>query len=346
MLRRMARGGAAIALIGVLAFGLAPAGSAVAHSEEAGAVASAGPMSVDDAMPQWHGRGVVRVTKVVTGDGAPTDVAFDICLTGPLPDGPERCKTLTGAGTITFHDLKPGTYALAERDVPAGFAVSYSASEFVVVKDRFTDVTVTNHYTPPMPEVGRAEVTKIVTGDDAPDDAVYEICLIGPLPDDTAHCRSVTGGATAVFDDLPTGTYTLTEPDPPTGVDVTYSTPTVEIIGGQTATASVTNHSPPPDVESQTPPPTTPPTTAPPPTTPPPTTAPPTTAPPTVPPPPTPPPNPPTVGPETETQLPETGSGIGLLVTAALLAGAGAVALRIGRRPAPTAHRSSSDGRN
>ena len=177
-----------------------------------GSVAASG---FDDADTRWHGRGVVRVTKIVTGEDAPVDAAFDICLTGPLPGDTTRCKTLRGGETITFHDLEPGDYSLAERDVPLGFAVSYSASEFIVLKDRFTDITVTNHYTPPTPEVGRAEVTKIVTGDDAPDDAVYEvyeICLIGPLPDDTSSCRSVTGGATAVFDNLPTGTYTLTEP--------------------------------------------------------------------------------------------------------------------------------------
>ena len=40
--------------------------------------------------------GRVEVTKVVTGD-APADAEFQICLTGPLPDDPDKCQTLTSS---------------------------------------------------------------------------------------------------------------------------------------------------------------------------------------------------------------------------------------------------------
>lgn len=246
MTRFSTRAGLAIAVIGLMAISLASVGEVAAGGPDLGDPATVVSAMDDDYQTAWHGNGVLEVSKLVEGPNAPTDVAFEICLTGPLPGGTEQCKTFVAGQTRTFHDLEPGAYRLEERNVPDGFDVSYSATNIEIIADTIVSATVTNRYQqppvgPPVPVSGRAEVAKVVTGDAAPNDASFEICLTGPLPDGTDHCQSVTGGTTAVFDDLEPGTYTLVERDVPVGFEVSYSTTEIEIVAAETAVATVTN---------------------------------------------------------------------------------------------------------
>ncbi|HSJ90643.1 MAG TPA: hypothetical protein VK917_01165, partial [Ilumatobacter sp.] len=72
----------------------------------------------------------------------------------------------------------------------------------------------------PEPEYGRIELTKAVTGDDAPA-TEFELCITGPEPATTTQCQTVTAGGTATFDELEPGTYAVTETDPGTNWTVT-----------------------------------------------------------------------------------------------------------------------------
>lgn len=94
---------------------------------------------------------------------------------------------------------------------------------------------------PEEPEVGRVEIEKVVTGDGAPTEAEFELCITGPEPDTTQQCQTVTAGETAEFENLDPGTYAVTETDPGTDWTVTYTDETITVVAGQTTTTSVTN---------------------------------------------------------------------------------------------------------
>ena len=91
------------------------------------------------------------------------------------------------------------------------------------------------------PEYGRVDITKAVTGDDAPTTTEFEICITGPAPDTTTQCHTVTAGGHAVFEQLEPGTYAVTETDPGTNWTVGYADTTLTVVADQTATSTVTN---------------------------------------------------------------------------------------------------------
>jgi LPXTG-motif cell wall-anchored protein len=102
------------------------------------------------------------VTKVVTGEGAPTvDETYRICLTGPTPPRHRVCKTVEGEGTLAFEGLVPGRYAVTEPDAAGkDYTATFTPTNAIVdvTIDATAKATVTNTYTeeeslPPPPEV-------------------------------------------------------------------------------------------------------------------------------------------------------------------------------------------------
>jgi len=180
--------------------------------------------------------GRAEITKVVTGDDAPADTVFEIVLT---PEhGSPIAKSITGAGVITFDNLKPGHYTVSETDPGANWEVIYSTTTIEVKAHKTAKATVTNTYTEPAPALGKAEITKAVVGDDAPE-RVFEITLTPNEGDPIT--KTIIGAGVITFDDLTPGTYTLSETDPGENWTVTYSTETITIVANQTAKATVTN---------------------------------------------------------------------------------------------------------
>jgi LPXTG-motif cell wall-anchored protein len=182
--------------------------------------------------------GRVEVTKVVVGEGAPDDMVFAISLT---PEGGSAItKSITGAGKVVFEDLEPGVYALSEENPGSDWEVSYSTASITVKADETAKATITNTYSPPvLPELGRVEVTKVVVGEGAPDDMVFAISL---TPEGgSAITKSITGAGKVVFEDLEPGVYALSEENPGSDWEVSYSTASITVLAGDTALATVTN---------------------------------------------------------------------------------------------------------
>jgi hypothetical protein len=185
--------------------------------------------------------GRIELTKVVTGDDAPSKTEFELCVVGPAPSDTSRCQTVVDGETATFGKLPAGTYTVAETDPEGKWVVSYSDETLTIEAGETGTATITNTWQTDEPEPARIELTKVVTGDDAPDDVDFELCIVGPAPDDTTRCGTVGDGETAVFDDLEPGTYAVVETDPAHNWIVSYSDTTLTVEAGETGTATVTN---------------------------------------------------------------------------------------------------------
>ena len=196
--------------------------------------------------------GSVEVTKVVIGAGAPTDAAFTIGLTGPDPDDATQYETVSAGETAIFDGLEPGTYTVTESDVPLGFVAIGFPVEIEVTAHETLTLDVVNQYQQQQPpEPGTVEVTKEVTGDDAPTDAEFTFCLTGPGAEGAEACETVMADETATFDGLEPGEYVLTERYLPNGFTLFTELPVDITVGdGQTVAKTVINEydepSPPP----------------------------------------------------------------------------------------------------
>jgi LPXTG-motif cell wall-anchored protein len=92
---------------------------------------------------------------------------------------------------------------------------------------------------PDVPEVGRVEVTKVVVGEGAPAGVVFAISLTPQ--GGSAITKSITGAGVVVFEGLEPGVYALSESDPGSEWDVSYSSTSISVEAGETATATVAN---------------------------------------------------------------------------------------------------------
>jgi hypothetical protein len=99
---------------------------------------------------------------------------------------------------------------------------------------------------PDRPVTGRVEITKVVVGEDAPAGMVFEISLTPA--GGSAITRSISGSGVVVFDDLEPGLYALSEDDPGSDWTVRYSSTSITVEAGETASATVTNTYAPPVV--------------------------------------------------------------------------------------------------
>jgi hypothetical protein len=189
--------------------------------------------------------GQLDVEKVVAGTDTPDEYSFEICVT-PVGGGEELCQNVEGDGTLTFENLPVGDYVVTETDPGPEFEVEGSGVTVTVENDDITVTTITNTWIPPSEEFGRVEVTKVVTGVDAPADGRYEICLTGPVPSTTKECKTVVGEGKVTFEGLVPGTYTVTETEPGTEYGgpeytATIDPATVAVTIGEVAKATVTN---------------------------------------------------------------------------------------------------------
>jgi len=190
---------------------------------------------------QNSGEGSVEVTKVVIGSGAPADAEFTISLTGPGSDGETLSQTVTAGETATFTGLDPGLYTVTEGEMPDGFVATGLPEEIRVTGGHTVTLDVVNQYHQSAPELGTAQVTKIVVGSGAPEDAEFTIALTGPGIDGETLSQTVTAGETAEFTGLDPGLYTVTEGEMPDGFVATGLPTAIEVTAGQVATLDVVN---------------------------------------------------------------------------------------------------------
>jgi hypothetical protein len=186
------------------------------------------------------GLGQLQVTKDVRGTDTPAAYQFEICVT-PIAGGTQLCEKVVGEGTVTFRNLRPGDYVVTEKNPGPRFSVEGSGVTVTVKPDATATATVTNTWNAPSEEFGRVEVTKVVTGGDAPTGAIYRICLTGPDASTTEVCKTVRGQGTVSFDGLVPGIYRVTEPNAGGDYTATITPTTVDVTIGGLATAIVTN---------------------------------------------------------------------------------------------------------
>ncbi len=94
----------------------------------------------------------------MTGEGAPTDDAYTICIEGPAPSTDTACRTIVGEGTVTFEELDPGRSVVSETDPGDEYEVTITSAAVDVTIGGLATATVTNEFTeqqslPPTPEV-------------------------------------------------------------------------------------------------------------------------------------------------------------------------------------------------
>lgn len=157
----------------------------------------------------------------------------------PEVSAPNTLRFALKAGeTITIEGLPTAEYTVSELDLPAGYYDSYSpAQKNKLTVDEQLDVTVTNSYEPAILKISKA-VDVVETGTNTPE--VQEFVFTVAFPEgaelktdytvtnangswtQTARARNAEAGTvtvvlekgwTAQFENLPLGTYTVTEED-------------------------------------------------------------------------------------------------------------------------------------
>jgi hypothetical protein len=158
-----------------------------------------------------HKRGNLQVNKTVNWNGSTADPAqtFDICITGPsYPDG--NCLSIGSAGgPLTWNDLIPGDYVVAEADAGAEWITTVTGSPAKVAGDDSTaNASITNTR-----KRGSLNVIKVVDWKGvAPDtEQTFRICIAGPsYPSGNCQTAGYNGGA-LVWESLIPGEYNVSE---------------------------------------------------------------------------------------------------------------------------------------
>jgi uncharacterized repeat protein (TIGR01451 family) len=188
--------------------------------------------------------GSLEVTKTVDWKGVTPDPnrTFTICVEGPSYPSGDGCQVAgSSGGTLSWDDLVPGDYAIAETDPGSAWDVAITGSPATVPDDGGSaSARVTNTR-----KLGRLEVTKTVDWKGVTPDPsqTFTICIEGPSYPSGDGCQAVgSSGGTLSWDDLVPGVYTVTEtsPDNLWRVTITGSPATVPDDGGS-ASAGVTN---------------------------------------------------------------------------------------------------------
>jgi hypothetical protein len=158
--------------------------------------------------------GSLQVTKTVEWNGLDPDetMTFEICITGPShPAGDCQVAGHHGA-VLTWVDLIPGEYLVAETDPGAAWSVAVIGDTAAVPTDggqAAASITNTRRH-------GSLTVTKIVNWNGVPVDESqgFEICIKGPsFPDGDCQTVGHRGGALTWSSLLP-GEYVVGEADP------------------------------------------------------------------------------------------------------------------------------------
>ncbi len=158
--------------------------------------------------------------------------------------GYDVVHTVPANGSITIEGLVPGLYTVSEVDagVP-GLAWSATGSgDVTVVGGSGAEVTITNNYTVPSPEVGTLIISKAIFG--AEEKALNKTFVFDVTGSNGyTNTVTVTGAGSAVLTDLEPAVYTVTERN----ADIEGYTWSVSVSGegnvtvGGTAEVTVTN---------------------------------------------------------------------------------------------------------
>jgi hypothetical protein len=204
------------------------------------------------------GRGQIWVTKVVEGDGAPSDAEFQICVTpveaeatararGEEPHEHDTCQWASDEETVKFMGLALGDYLITETDPGVDWDVTGSGVTVTLTRGgmsgRVTH-TITNTWAP-APETGSLRVDKTVVRVGG-DPTEFEIC-VRPASDDLQaefepRCTFLAHDEEPyTFTDLLPGTYEVYEPTVPAGWIVSVNPQAPVVVAGQTADVTVTN---------------------------------------------------------------------------------------------------------
>lgn len=144
---------------------------------------------------------------------------------------PTLSFSLMDGEKITFFGLPTAEYTVSEQDVPLGFYDTYAPAQSVkLTVDSRVDVTVTNTYAPAVLEISKT-VAVAEENTNAPEKESFEFTIqvpagvTGSFPytvegvENTATVTdgkmtiSLRNGQTARFNNLPVGSYTVTETD-------------------------------------------------------------------------------------------------------------------------------------
>ena len=141
---------------------------------------------------------------------------------------------------MTWSNLLPGSYSVAETDPGNEWAVAISSTPATVPTDGTTaNVTVSNTY-----KRGSLTVTKVVDWQDIAVDTsqTFQICITGPsYPDGNCQIIDYQGGALN-WTNLVPGAYTVSETNAgPTWTTTVSGSPAAVVSGGPVASASVLN---------------------------------------------------------------------------------------------------------
>ena len=201
-----------------------------------------------------EGVGVATVTnRLLTGNivvSKATDPPGDPTLFGFTASWGPGGFTLRDGGSEDSGPLAPGTYSVWEMPV-TGWSTSVICSNMQnplsIQLDGGQTVTCTFTNVPPP---GRIEVTKALQSMSGPPGVFsFEICIWGPLTEPSLSCQFATvtwdGGvedtALLTWEDVPPGTYEVRETGPGGGWAKSIYPEFVEVLSGQTASATVAN---------------------------------------------------------------------------------------------------------
>lgn len=181
--------------------------------------------------------GTLAITKVVDwNDVTPYAVSFQVCIDGPVDD----CETVEHGEVALFTDIPSGDYTVSEPGLGSLWeSPAYNPSNVLTVEaGELTEGTVTNTHV----DGGTLIVTKQVNWNlTTPDPTkLFNICITGTHYSD---CENVTGGNSILWNDLPPGTYVVTESNPGTGWAQYSVSPSqnVTVASNDISTRTVTN---------------------------------------------------------------------------------------------------------
>ena len=176
--------------------------------------------------------GTVTVTKTdeVTGEKL-SGAEFKLAGTSQADKAINLTATDNGDGTYTFADVPFGTYEVTETKAPKGYEVTFEGKEIKIDASNVEEgvaFTAKDQQKKAMVTVTKADSTttqklagakfKLEGKDSAGKDYSVEV---------TTNADGV-----ALFEDVPFGTYTLTETKAPTGYEITFGEQTVEVNAG------------------------------------------------------------------------------------------------------------------
>lgn len=186
---------------------------------------------VNNYSPVISTKGSLKIIKETTnGNGT-----FNFNITGPT-DTTAQITTSGGTGETTINNLEAGSYTVSE-DSQANWALDTNGCDDIdIVADQTTTCTITNTYTPPVPDKGSLQVTKIAINGNG----TFSFTGTGGI----AGFNIVTtdGSGTNTITNLTPGSYSITEGALPANWSETSNTCTnVSVASNQQASCVITN---------------------------------------------------------------------------------------------------------